>query len=94
MPGKARAIPEVNKAVNTGVVHASDQAVARGVFPDTKSASEALKNLSKSITKDGFPPGTKPDPLRADSVLVPIGEGFASYEVKSNGTAILRTVIK
>ena len=75
------------------IVHAADRAVGRAVFPDAKSAADALRDLSKRITAAGLPAGTIPDPRRADSVLVPIGNGWAVYEIKDNGTAILRTVL-
>ena len=75
------------------IVHAADRAVGRAVFPDAKSAADALRDLSKRITAAGLPSGTIPDPRRADSVLVPIGNGWAVYEIKDNGTAILRTVL-
>ncbi|HMP79131.1 MAG TPA: hypothetical protein PKD54_06745, partial [Pirellulaceae bacterium] len=85
--------PAVKKAVNSDIIHASEQAVARGVFPDTKSAAEALRALSKKFKTEGLPAGTIPDPKRADSVLVPFGNGWAVYEIMPNGTAILRTVL-
>jgi hypothetical protein len=86
-------IPTINKAINSDIVHAADRAVGRAVFPDAKSAADALRDLSKRITAAGLPSGTIPDPRRADSVLVPIGNGWAVYEIKDNGTAILRTVL-
>jgi hypothetical protein len=86
-------IPEVNKAVNSDINHAAEQAVNRGVYPDKKSAADALRELSKKITAEGLPEGTIPDPKRADSVLVPFKNGWAVYEIKKNGTAILRTVL-
>ena len=65
----------------------------RGVFGSVKEASDALRELSKSIKANGLPAGTIPDPKRADSVLVPFGNGSAVYEIIKNGTAILRTVL-
>ena len=75
------------------IAHAAERAFERGVFPDKKSAADALRGLSKQITAGGLPPGTIIDPKRADSVLVPFGNGWAVYEIKANGTAILRTVL-
>jgi hypothetical protein len=86
-------LPQVNKAVNSDIQHAADRAVERGVFPDKKSAADALRALSKQITKDGLPDGTVIDPKRADSVLVPFGKGQAVYEITKKGTAVLRTVL-
>jgi len=91
-PG-AGALPKVAKAVNSDIGHAAKRAVERGVFSDLKKAADALRDLSRKITAGGWPPGTIPDPKRADSVLVPFGNGRAVYEVKANGTAILRTVL-
>ena len=85
--------PTVKKAVNSDIIHASEQAVARGVFPDVKSAREALRALGKKFKTEGLPPGTIPDPKRADSVLVPFGSGHAVYEIMPNETAVLRTVL-
>jgi hypothetical protein len=65
----------------------------RGVFGSLAEATEALKTLGKSFKANGLPPGTIPDPKRADSVLVPFGNGFAVYEIMKNGTAVLRTVL-
>jgi RHS repeat-associated protein len=87
-------LPKVNKAVNSDITHAAERAVSRLHLSDEKTAADALRNLSKNITKSGFPPGTVPDPLRADSVLVPFDKGKAVYEVTKKGTAILRTVIE
>ena len=85
--------PSVRKAVNSDIVHASERAVERGVFPDTKSAADALRELGKKFKTEGLPPGTIPDPKRPDSVLVPFGDGHAVYEITKKGTAILRTVL-
>lgn len=86
----------VYKAVNPDIQHAASQASNR-LGMDRKAALEALRALSKNITGTGrFPAGTIPDPLpgRTDSVIVPFGQGGgAVYEVKPNGTAILRTVL-
>ncbi len=84
---------KVIKAVNSDIVHAAERAVERGVFPDIQSAKIALRDLGKKIRTDGLPAGTIADPKRADSVLVPFGSGWAVYEIRKNGTAILRTVL-
>ncbi len=85
--------PSVGKAVNSDIVHASERAVERGVFPDIKSAADALRELGKKFKTEGLPPGTIPDPKRPDSVLVPFGNGHAVYEITKKRTAILRTVL-
>ena len=87
------ALPAVTKAVNSDIIHAAERAVERGVFGSLDEAKEALKALGKSFKANGLPPGTIPDPKRADSVLVPFGNGFAVYEIMKNGTAVLRTVL-
>ena len=74
--------------------HAVERAVERGVFPDAKSAAEALKTLGKQIEKTGFPVGSILDTAHADRILVPIGEnGMAVYQVAKNLTAKLKTVL-
>lgn len=74
--------------------HATERAVERGVFPDAKSASEGLKNLSKDIKKNGFPQGSILDTANVDRVLVPVGNnGYAVYQVAKNGTAKLNTTL-
>jgi hypothetical protein len=87
------ALPSVTKAVNSDIVHSAEQAVARGVFGSLDKAKEALRALGKTFKANGLPPGTIPDPKRADSVLVPFGNGWAVYEIMKNGTAVLRTVL-
>ena len=79
--------------MNSDIIHATERAIERGVFPNAKEAGDALRKLSKEITANGFPIGTIPDPKRLDSVLVPIGNGHAVYEIMKNGTAVLRTVL-
>lgn len=100
--GKANAdnrLPNVNKAVNSGIQHAGDQAVAKEIVARSERTVviNELKELSKTITKDGFPAGTVPDPgnviARNDSVLVPYRGGAAVYEVGKNGTARLMTLL-
>jgi hypothetical protein len=83
----------VTKAVNSDLPHAAQRAVERGVFANAKEAADALRQLSRQITKEGLPTGTIADPRRADSVLVPFGKGKAVYEIAKNGTAKLRTVL-
>ena len=97
-----KGLPAVKKAINSGIVHAGDQAVTKGIV-DAAGRSGViaeLKELSKSITRNGFPSGTLPDPgkatsaiSRADSVLVPFRDGAAVFEVGKNGTARLRTLL-
>lgn len=87
-------LPEVKKAVNSNLPHASARSVERGVFPDAKSANAALKDLTKKISKDGFPEGSILDTANANRVLVPVGNnGLAVYQVGKNGTAKLNTIL-
>ena len=84
----------VKKAVNSNLPHAVERAVERGVYPDAKSATEGLKDLSNQIGKKGWPEGSIIDPAHADRVLVPVGNnGMAAYQVGSNGTAKLKTIL-
>jgi len=87
--------PPVNKAVNTGLPHASSQGVVRQVFPNQNVANQTLRNLSKDITKNGgFPKGSIVDPSNSTRVLVPTGNnGYAVYQVLKNGSARLKTVL-
>ncbi len=86
-------LPRLKKALNSDIAHAAERAFQRGVSPDTKSASAGLRSLTKSINQNGLPVGTIADPRRADSILVPFGNGKAVYELTKKGKAILRTVI-
>lgn len=87
-------LPAVKKAVNSNLPHAVEQGVDRKVFEDARSAADGLRDLSKGITKNGFPEGSIPDPAHADRVLVPVGNnGYAVYQVGENGTAKLKTVL-
>jgi hypothetical protein len=62
-------------------------------FEDIASARGALQDLGKSIQRDGFPEGTIPD-TNPGRVLVPFGnDGYAAYQIKKNGNAILKTVL-
>jgi hypothetical protein len=96
---KGIVLPAVKKAVNSGIQHAGDQAVAKGLVgaAERATAIDELKVISDVISKTGFPVGTIPDPgkiiSRADSVLVPFRNGAAVYEVSKNGTARLQTVL-
>jgi len=86
-------LPSVNKAVNSNFAHAVDRAVERNIFPDKKTAAEAIRKLSQEIKQNGWPEGTIPD-TNPDRVLVPIGNGgYAVYQVLKNGTARLWTVL-
>ena len=90
----AKALPNVAKAVNSNLAHAAEQAAERKVFNSTSDAADALRSLSESITKNGFPAGTLQDTAYADRVLVPVGNnGMAVYQVGANGTAKLKTVL-
>ena len=90
----ANVLPVVNKAVNSNLAHAAARAAERNIFATAREAADALRALSETITKDGFPAGTLPDTARADRVLVPIGSGgMADYQVGGNGTAVLKTVL-
>jgi hypothetical protein len=87
-------LPRVKKGVNSNLGHVRDQAVERGVYPDAKTASDALKALTKSLKKNGFPDGTIKDTAHLDRVLVPTGNnGMAVYQVTKNGTAKLKTTL-
>ncbi len=92
--GAGRALPVVNKAVNSNLSHAAERAVERGVFTSNRVAADALRDLSASISKSGFPSNSVWDTARMDRVLVPIGDGgMAVYQVAKNGTAILKSVL-
>ena len=85
---------QVSKAVNTNLPHAVERAIERGIFQSAEEAADALRALSKDITKNGFPKGAILDPANVDRVLVPIGNaGMAVYKVAKNGTAKLKTVL-
>jgi hypothetical protein len=59
-----------------------------------KEAADALRDLSREITKSGLPEGTIRDTAHADRVLVPLKQGaYAVYQVAKNGTAKLTTVL-
>jgi RHS repeat-associated protein len=89
-----KSLPDVVKAVNSNLPHAVEQAVERNVFKTADEAAKALRDLSQSITQNGFPAGTLPDTVYADRVLVPVGNnGMAVYQVGANGTAKLKTVL-
>ena len=87
-------LPAVEKAVNSNLPHAVDRAVERGIFATREAAGDAIRSLSASIGKNGFPKGSILDTAHADRVLVPIGEaGMAVYQVAKNATAKLKTVL-
>ncbi len=87
-------IPVPKKVVNTGLPHATERAVERNIFGSAKEAREGLKKLSDDIGKKGFPPGTILDSPRTDRVLVPVGNnGYAVYQIQSNGNAVLKTIL-
>jgi hypothetical protein len=93
-------LPEVGKVVNSGIVHAIEQGIERGVFDDSSAARGAFAGLKSGITEGGaWPRGTVYDrdgsgSIRPNSVLVPVGNGgYAVYRVRSNGTAVLRTTL-
>ncbi len=87
-------LPTPNRVVNSYMVHAATQAVERAGYRSVGEASDALKTLSKSIQRSGFPSGTIAD-TRPNRWLVPIGDGgLAVYQLRSNGTAVLRTVLE
>ena len=90
-----QSLPEVKKAVNSEIQHAADQAVDRGVFETKQEALEGLRSLSAQISQQkAWPAGSILDTVHADRVLVPIGDnGLAVYQVLSNGTARLKTVL-
>jgi hypothetical protein len=84
----------VNKAVNNDIVHAAEQAVARGLYQDEDEAAAAIRELSRQITRGGWPAGSIPDPAHPlDSAAVPLGSGYIIYEISPNGTAHVRTAI-
>lgn len=47
----------VNKAVNSELMHAAGRAVDRNFFGTVKEAADALRSLSRDITKNGLPEG-------------------------------------
>ena len=72
----------------------AQRAVERGFYSTVTAASDALRALSKGITKDGLPKGTLVDTAHSDRVLVPLKEGaYAVSQVLKNGTARLKTVL-
>lgn len=90
----AGGLPNIKKAVNSNLPNAINRGIERGIFPDKATASNAFKALSRQITSQGFPSGSFVDPSHKDRVLVPVGKGgLASYQVGSNGTAKLKTVL-
>lgn len=77
---KCGGIDKPKKVFNSDLPHAIDRAVERGVYPDRKTASDALKALGKDIESNGFPSGTIPDTAHLDRVLVPTGNnGMVVY---------------
>jgi RHS repeat-associated protein len=82
------------KVSNSNLPHAIERSVERGVYPDARTASDALKELGKQIEKNGWPAGTIRDTANADRVLVPAGNnGMVVYQVAKNGTAKIKTVL-
>lgn len=91
---KGGKVTKISKAVNSGLPHAIERAVERGVSKNADEAREALTNLSKRVGANDFPAGTIVDPSKADRLLVPFGnEGVAVYQVVKNGSAKLKTVL-
>ncbi|WP_233961682.1 RHS repeat-associated core domain-containing protein, partial [Pectobacterium versatile] len=87
-------IEKPKKVSNSNLPHAIDRAVERGIYPDRKTASDALKDLGKEIEKNGFPAGTIRDTAHTDRVLVPTrNNGMVVYQVAKNGTAKIKTVL-
>lgn len=87
-------IPKPNKVANSNMPHAVERSVERGVFPDAKTARDALQQLGNSIKTNGFPAGTIRDTAHIDRVLVPAGNnGMVVYQIANNGTAKLKTVL-
>ena len=93
-----KGLPAVKKGVNSGIQHAANQAVNKGIVgaADRANVLEQLRTLTKSL-KNGFPKGSVPDPgnviPRGDSVLVPFRDGAAVFEVGKNETARLQTLL-
>jgi RHS repeat-associated protein len=82
------------KVSNSNLPHTIERAVERGIYPDAKTASDALKGLGKQIEKNGWPAGTIRDTANADRVLVPTGNnGMVVYQIAKNGTAKIKTVL-
>jgi hypothetical protein len=74
--------------------HASAQALQRLGFGSVGDARSALQQLGQSIESDGFPEGTILDTAHGDRLLVPFGDnGYAVYQIKPNGNAVLKTVL-
>jgi hypothetical protein len=83
------------KVVNTEMAHAAGQAAkyGRAGFSSAAEARAALQDLGRAIEANGFPVGTIWD-SHVDRVLVPVGvRGYAVYQLKSNGNAVLRNVL-
>ncbi|WP_285491641.1 polymorphic toxin-type HINT domain-containing protein, partial [Amycolatopsis taiwanensis] len=82
------------RVANSNMPHAAERAVERlDEYKDIASARRDLQSLGKSIQRDGFPEGTIPD-TNPGRVLVPFGkDGYAVYQIKANGAAILKTVL-
>lgn len=87
-------IANPKKVANSNMEHAVERAVERGVYPDAKTAREALQNLGAQIKNSGWPAGTIKDTAHIDRVLVPAGNnGMVVYQIAKNGTAKLKTVL-
>jgi RHS repeat-associated protein len=87
-------LPAVQKAVNSNLPHAAQRAIERGFSGGADEAANALRQLSREITENGFPSGTISDTAKANRVLVPFKDGlYAVYQVGANGTAKLKTVL-
>jgi hypothetical protein len=85
---------EILKGVNSNLPHAVERAVERGIFDNADEATAALKSLTGEVGSNNLPSGTIVDPSKTDRILVPVGnEGMAVYQVGSNGTSKLKTVL-
>lgn len=83
------------KVVNSNMGHIDQARAERAGFATQREATDAVRELSDKIGRDGFPAGTIADTARADRVLVPIGsKGYAVYQIKPNGNAVFKTILE
>jgi RHS repeat-associated protein len=83
------------KVVNSNMGHIDLERAQRAGFSDKQSAQQAVRDLSATIQRDGFPEGSIPDTARTDRILVPIGStGYAVYQCMPNGNAVFKTILQ
>jgi hypothetical protein len=83
------------KVVNSNLGHIDLERAQRAGFSDKQGAQQAVRDLTATIQRDGFPAGSIPDTARADRTLVPIGTtGYAVYQRMPNGNAVFKTILQ